>query len=239
MNKNDEIVVENGSKLINILKRIGIFAILVLGYLFVPQIIGIIFYRYLKLSETISMFIGNISYVFILVMVYHNMFKEKLKDYKNNFSNYFGDSLKYWGFGLLVMFISNMILAYVIFNGDIAANEELNRSYITSNPVIGFMSISLMAPFVEEMIFRYGLRDLVGKSKFFPLISAVCFGLPHVIAGINNISVDYLQFLYVIPYGSLGYAFGYIYNKTDNIFSSMMTHALHNFMCFVMILNFV
>lgn len=231
----ENVVVENN--VVKVVKNIGVFVLLLLGYLLLPQIVGLLFYKVFNISETISIFIGNISFLVVLIAVFYKMFKDKFKDYCNNFSNYFGDGLKYWGIGLAVMFISNMIMAYVVFPGEIAANEEINRVYILANPFIGFVSISILAPFIEEMIFRFGLRKMVGKSKFFPLISAFAFGLPHVLTGMTwSLSLNnLLQLLYVIPYGALGYAFGYIYNKTDNILVSMSIHSVHNLMCFFVI----
>ncbi len=241
MNNNENIEVKNENKIISVLKGIGIFLALLLSYLLVPQFVGLFVYSVFKLNETISMFIGNVSYAIILIVVYFKMFKEKIVNYYKNFALFFGDTLKLWGIGLLVMFISNLFLAYVVFGGEVASNEAVNRAYILENPITGFILVALLAPFVEEMIFRYGLRKLTGKSKYFPLVSAIVFGVPHIIAGISlPFGVDdLLQFLYVIPYGALGYVFGYIYNKTDNIFCSMSAHFMHNFMCFMVILLFV
>lgn len=215
---------------------------LLIGYVLIPQIVGITVFKTFKLSEELSMFIGNMSYMIIIVCIYYKMFIEKIKDFKNHFSTYFGDSLKYWGIGLIVMYISNLILAYLIFPGEVAANEELNRIYLQDFPIMGFISVVILAPFIEEMIFRFGLKKAFPKTKYFPVVSAIFFGFPHVLAGFSKdatVIENLMQLLYVVPYGALGYAFGYIYKKSDNIFSSMLSHMMHNFMCFVVILNFV
>jgi len=231
MNKEKNVVESN---VVKILKNIGVFILLLAGYIIFPLIVGLLFYKVFKFSEIISMFIGNISFLLVLIAVYYKMFKEKIKDYYYNFSKYFGDGLKYWGIGLAVMFVSNMIMAYVIFPGEIAINEEVNRQYISSYIFIGFVSSCILAPFIEEMIFRFGVREMVGKGKYFPLVSAILFGLPHALTGITSV----LQLLYIIPYGALGYAFAYTYNKTNNIYVSMTIHAMHNLMCFFVIVFF-
>ena len=85
-----------------------------------------------------------------------------------------------------------------MFNGNISANEELNRQAITSYPIIGFISISIVAPLVEEMLFRYGLRKVTGKTKYFPLITAILFGGVHTLAGIGlSLRNFYLYYLMV------------------------------------------
>ena len=162
------------------------------------------------------------------------MFKESVKKYFSNFAKNFGDSLKYWGIGLALMYLFNIILIYVVFNGNISANEELNRQAITSYPIIGFISISIVAPLVEEMLFRYGLRKVTGKTKYFPLITAILFGGVHTLAGIG---LSLKELLFILPYGSLGYAFGYLYNKSDNIVSTIVSHSIHNTIVFIIILT--
>jgi len=232
--------IEVNEKPKNIIMNIGIFLLLLIGYLILPQIVGRIVYDALDLSENVAMFIGNISFIVILLAVFYKMFNEKLKDYIKNFSSYFKFTMKWWGIGLLVMYASNMIINFIIFNGDIAANEAANREFIQNSPIIGLMSIAIIAPFVEEMIFRFGVRKLSGRNKYFPIVSALAFGIPHILAGLDFSNFltfsNLLEFVYVVPYGALGYAFGMIYNKTDNIFCSMTSHFMHNLMCFVIIL---
>lgn len=227
---------DNFEKIMSIVKGIGIFTILLMSYLLIPQLVGLFFHRVFKFGKNLSLFIGNSVYAIGLFAVYRDMFISKIKDFFRNISEYYGNSLKYWGFGLIAMFISNLILSYFVFSGNIAANEELNRSFLIGNPIIGFMSVVVFAPFVEEMIFRFGLEKMVRFGKYFPLISALVFGLPHALAGISSLPGDAIQFLYVIPYGALGYAFGYIYKKYNNIFCSMSVHMTHNLMCFLIII---
>lgn len=222
-------------KLKNIGKRIGVFLIAIAIYLLVPQLVGSVFYYRVGLPETVSVYIGNIVAAVVFIVMYYKMFKEKIKEYFKNFKSNLKLSLKYWGIGLLIMYIANFILSYIVFAGEIAANEALNRELLKSYPIIGFVCLTLVAPIIEEMIFRFELRKLVGNTKYFPLITAIVFGLPHALVGITSP----LELLYVIPYGALGYVFGLLYNKTDNIIFSTMCHIIHNLMCFIIIFTLV
>jgi len=227
MENNEKVVVNGIVKFENFLKGLGIFVLTFLGFVFVPFIIGSVVYSF-GLSESVSTLIGNVSFLVLLFVIYRKMLIGKIKDYFRHFSRYFGDGLKYWAFGFLVMAVSNLILSYVI--GDIAANEEANREFINGNLLVGFCSVVLVAPFVEEMMFRFTAKKMVSNDKWFPLVSAVLFGLAHIVFA-NNSSL--LEYLYVIPYGALGYSFGYAYVKTDNIYTSMFLHAMHNFISFM------
>lgn len=217
------------NKFNNILEAITLLLI----YILVPQIIGNIFYNGLKLPETTSLYIGN----FFVVLIYFIMYKDKLfndlKDYFSKVSN-FSDSLKYWGIGFGLMILSNLIINLFILDTTGSTNESLVRDSLKIYPVIGFLSVSVVAPFVEEMIFRFSLRKITGRNKYFPLISALVFGFVHTLAGLKG--GNYLELLYTIPYGALGYTFGYVYNKSDNIFSSVVSHMIHNTLVYTLLM---
>lgn len=220
------------NKIENIFKGIGYTLVLFLSYVMIPSVLAIIIRQAFNLSEDISSFIGNVIYLIGLIIYFRKMFKEKLKDYFKNFTNYFGKSLKYWGIGLLVMIVTNLILNYLVFPGQIATNEEVNRTYLEMNKIIGFIQIVFMAPLVEEMIFRFSIRKITDHKKWFPIISALVFGLPHALTGITTP----LELLYTIPYGALGYAFAALYNDTDNIWTNISMHMLHNAVVYIIII---
>lgn len=220
------------NKIENIFKGIGYTLVLFLSYVMIPSVLAIIIRQAFNLSEDISSFIGNVIYLIGLIIYFRKMFKEKLKDYFKNFTNYFGKSLKYWGIGLLVMIVTNLILNYLVFPGQIATNEEVNRTYLEMNKIIGFIQIVFMAPLAEEMIFRFSIRKITDHKKWYPILSALVFGLPHALTGITTP----LELLYTIPYGALGYAFAALYNDTDNIWTNISMHMLHNAVVYIIII---
>ena len=55
-------------------------------------------------------------------------------------------------------------------------------------------------------------------------LSGFIFALLHVLGQTSS----YLDYIYIIPYMSLGIAFSSLYSKTDNIFSSISMHMFHN-----------
>ena len=93
-------------------------------------------------------------------------------------------------------------------------------------------SVSLYAPFTEELIFRKGFRDVFKNNFIYVLVSGITFGALHVITYIKT-PMDYV---YLIPYCSLGLAFAYTYSKSNNIFSTISMHFLHNTMAIVLYL---
>ena len=119
------------------------------------------------------------------------------------------------------MYVSNIIIMSLI--DSVGSNEEAVQSIITSFPLAAFFMTTFFAPVIEELIFRKALQDAVPVKKLFPLIGGLIFGYIHVISAINP-----LEYLMIISYGSLGYAFAYALNKTDNIYSVILMHMIHN-----------
>ena len=64
------------------------------------------------------------------------------------------------------------------------------------------------------------------------MVSFLAFGIAHV----SSMATTWVDWLYVIPYGTLGGAFAIAYYKTDTIFTSMSYHMLHNVLTFILIL---
>ena len=96
---------------------------------------------------------------------------------------------------------------------------------------MGFQLV-IYAPFVEEIIFRKSIRDFVSNKWVYAVLSGFIFGGLHVLTSITDIT----SLLYLIPYCSLGFVFALLYTKSNNIFSSIMVHAIHNSLALVLYL---
>ena len=166
---------------------------------------------------------ASLIIILILVIVYHKDLKEMLWDYKKNYKEYFDLGLKCWFVGLVIMCLSNILIS-ILTPVHEANNEVLVQNMLKASPFLSFISSSLLAPFIEEMIFRKSLGDIFDNKYFKIIMSALIFGLLHVIFSFNT----WYDFLYVIPYGALGGAFSYILTKKNNIFIPITFHVLHN-----------
>ena len=167
--------------------------------------------------------IPNVSQALLLILIYRKFLKEQFKDFIKNFGNYSDIAIKYWLIGFIAMFISNSIIAS-LFPIKIAANEQGVREIINTIPIISFFSISIFSPIAEELIFRKAFKDCLKEKWLFVLTSGIVFGLLHVIGSFNSL----YDLFYVVPYSSLGIAFALIYYKTNNIYSSIFIHCMHN-----------
>lgn len=202
-----------------------------LGFSYIPlELFNIPYDSFDMTMKIIYMFFCDIGYIIILFLLYKDKIKKDFKDYFKNFSTNFELSFKYYFVGVLIMMASNLIIT-IFFSGASANNEEAVRSLIDVAPLYMIFSVSIYAPFVEELIFRHSIKDCFmgyrnnNFTKYlYIFISGFIFALMHILGQ----TTSYLDYFYIIPYMSLGIAFSSLYSKTDNIFSSISMHALHN-----------
>ena len=91
--------------------------------------------------------------------------------------------------------------------------------------LITIIITSIFAPFIEELIFRFSLRKIIGNRKYlFILVSGLLFGTAHVISYITGLS----DLLYIIPYAIPGFTLAYVFVDSDNIYVPIGLHCLHN-----------
>jgi membrane protease YdiL (CAAX protease family) len=121
------------------------------------------------------------------------------------------------------MLVSNILIMYLSPINQ-ANNEEMVQTMLRKAPILTFISATFTAPFLEEMLFRKSFGDIFTNKKIMVFASGLFFGLLHVIFSLKTP----WDLLYIIPYGALGYGFAAAVAKTDNVFSSIFFHMLHN-----------
>lgn len=213
--------------IINILKAIFIFLLFDYSWLF--QLIPVFLF---DLSDAeiasgqwnviLSAF-SSCALAIILFFLYRNDLKEEFKKFKNNFSSNLDKGLKYWCYGLIGMAVSNFLIGWLFSNGQ-ANNEETVQSMISALPWLMLINAGVIAPIVEELVFRKSLKDVFSNKWLFIGISGLLFGLAHVV---GNVEI-WTDWLFIIPYGSLGAAFAAAYYDSDTVFTPIMIHMMHN-----------
>ena len=103
-------------------------------------------------------------------------------------------------------------------------------------PIITTLSIAFLAPIIEELVFRQSFKDIFKNKWVYLATSGLLFGALHVVMSPIYSPLDYL---YLIPYCSMGVAFSYICYKSNNIINSIIMHILHNSLNVISTLIFV
>lgn len=163
----------------------------------------------------------DLSFMFVLFLLYRKTLLKDITLYFKNFIKNISIGAKYWAIGLCIMMLSNIIISYFFPGG--SANEEAVQNVIKQVPIYMIFSTIIYAPFVEELIFRKSIRDIIENDYLYVIISGLAFGFVHTLAGSTL-----HELVYIIPYGALGSCFALMYVKTKNVYTSMTFHMIHN-----------
>lgn len=179
---------------------------------------------YMSWSNTAKNIYNIFTDLFIILFIFLLLHKTIIPNIKEFFSKpkeYLSDYIKYWFIALGLMYVSNFIL--ILINGNIAANEQGVRSLLVENPILTFILASILAPVLEEFVFRLSLYKIIKHKYMFIILSGLIFGGMHVLG-----STTLLEWLYIIPYGIPGCVFAYTLVKSDNICVPISLHFIHN-----------
>lgn len=136
------------------------------------------------------------------------------------------------GFGLMLVFgIGANLIVLIIkgalgISGDSVNQESIINSMQSSSMIFMLITSVILAPIVEELIFRKAIFSLVKLPKLSIIISAALFSLMHILSEPNLVHA----LINVIPYLSMGVFLGYFYEfKTNrNIGILILMHLLNN-----------
>ena len=217
-------------------KQIGKgFLFLFLFYLFLPNIVAFLYGLIFPLDQPIHVILATLlSYVLMLLFLvfhYRDSLKKEATVYFGHFKDLFKVSFVTWLKALLFMMITNLLVIQIA--GGIAENESTNRSIISLYPIFSCITMIGLGPFMEEMLFRKGFKDAFKNETMFCFFTAFLFGFAHVSGILDFSSIDAFvqsipQLLFIIPYGGIGYFFAKSYCDTNTIFTSTVTHMMHN-----------
>ncbi|MCL1948882.1 MAG: CPBP family intramembrane metalloprotease [Turicibacter sp.] len=176
-------------------------------------------------DKYLLMVFGNfISYLFLAICTLSIVGDDVIADFKK---------LPPWGKvakgvvgGWALLFLFNIVASHLLSmltqSNDSSQNQQAINSIMNVHPLMMAATTVLLAPLVEELIFR---KTLMGSMKKLPavlsiLISSMLFGLIHVVSG-----GDYI---FIIPYMAMGIPLGWSYYKNQNIWFPIGIHMMQN-----------
>ncbi len=184
-----------------------------------------------KLTKNDQYFLLSLIYLLIqilttsiFVFLYRRDLKNDMIDFKKNHRQQLKTVINIWALGLFAMVITNFVINYFITGGTIANNELANRNFLTLYPLFAYPAIIIFGPIIEELVFRKSFKPAFKKMLPFVLFTGLLFSSIHVVTSMTSAK----DLLYLIPYGTLGIAFSYMYFKTNNIVTNILVHIMHN-----------
>jgi len=196
------------------------------GYLFVFQ--GLILGMVSDNNYMIVNIIGSLLCMILMILISFKYLNQQFQIFKQK---------KGQSIGLAFITIVYLYVAAMIFNLLVVvkmnlgqADNQINNELFMKFDMIGFMLNSLIvAPFMEEMIFRGCIFHKVWKKINAPcgfIASGLVFGFMHIVASL--ISGSWNNVIYILLYGSCGALLCYPFYKSENIYASMICHMTYN-----------
>ena len=172
-------------------------------------------------NEPISYFITYSIVLISLIIWKRNSLKEDLKSLKGDLNGKTKHIILMYILFYSLMLITNYIIYKYV--GNIAENESVLRASLLKSPILMSISLALLGPIMEELIFRYPYQNIKTNKNLKFVIYTLVFALFHIFSAT---SIQGLLFL--IPYTFLSLSITYSYYKTDNIYTSMFFHIINN-----------
>lgn len=210
-------------------KGIILCIVSILGMVFIPTLVAYIFKDYTDNSMLLTL-MGDMVLLAILLVMYFKDITNEIKIYLNKFFDSVFGEFKWYFLGIILMIVFNLIINSYM--GSISDNETLVRSFIYKEPLLSFICVSLLAPFIEEIVFRKSIINICKNKWVGSIICGLLFGLAHVVSYLSDLT----NLIYILPYASLGFCFAMMDYESKTIFSSITYHSFHNTFSFVLIM---
>ena len=113
-----------------------------------------------------------------------------------------------------------------------SGNQELIGSLVMDSPVLMGIAIVLLAPLIEEILFRYFIFGFFSRYKVWiaVLVSSLAFGLIHVIDGFAD------NWMFTFQYATMGAVMAWSYIHHKRLAYPIALHGLNNLFSYVIML---
>lgn len=208
---------------------------------------------YNHMSTFLSPLLQIIIYAIITIGAVIILWKPLKKDLNTMTKATFGYGAMGFGITMAAQLVGGIlfeVLGVTGFKGE-ASNQEaieaIFNSSISAIVMLFFVTV-IMAPIVEELIFRKCIFTIVKDSKLAAIISALIFGGLHVVSSTIMVGFSWLsgeatyfdvvlEFIYIIQYSLMGVGFCIAYIKSNkNVVSTIFAHMLNNAASFMSML---
>ena len=195
------------------------------GLIVLPYIFYFIFHAFIK-DEYLCNIVADICLIVVLYLMYFKDLNKEFKTYIKNFKENISKSFKYYIIGFIGRVFFNLLIMFLLKN--ISSNESQVREMLYSNTLFAIISISIIAPISEELIFRKSIQPIIKNKWIYVLVCGLLFGGAHILTNIINNVFVITDLIYILPYASLGCSFALMDYETNTTFCSIVMHFLHN-----------
>lgn len=137
----------------------------------------------------------------------------------------------YWVVIYLLNIVLSMIYMALGIEG-VSGNQDTINEMVLSYPVLMGIAIVIIAPIVEELMFRFFIFGFLKKFNIWLAyaVSSLLFGLIHVIQDFAA------NWMFIFIYAAMGWVMAISYHHHKRIIYPILVHALNNFVGFALML---
>lgn len=199
-------------------------------------------------ASAINLFLAN----FVVILVFLLGFPEIRENISDTFKIKDKDLVKKYAIyalaGVVGYYIINMIFGFMMagiysstsgneiwtYWTDLStANQEAVEKSVKAIPWLGFFSVVILAPIVEEIVFRKAIFDLNSNKVMAIVVSSLVFGLIHIVSSIGSPDDMWFTLTYII----IGATLSTVYYKTDEqLVYSMSVHMTINLVAYIVLM---
>ena len=170
------------------------------------------------------------------LLLYHKELKEDWQKFREKLGKNIATSFKLFGLFMIIKMLAAIITVIVslALNLDFlqSENQELIESFAISAPLAVFVSAVILAPFLEEIIFRLGFRKITNNKYLYILTTGLIFGLMHIFPTDLDMAMALTQ---SIVFVAMGFTLSAMYWHRPNIWIVIIVHALNNLLSMIII----
>ena len=193
--------------------------------LVLPSVFAYIIHYVIK-DKMVCSLIGSILFATLVLLIYFKDIKKEFKIFTKDFNKNINTVIKYYILGIVLTYTFSLLLYGIL--KESSQNETLVREYLFDRTWLMLISIVIVAPFTEEIVYRKSVGTVFHNKWVFAIISAILFGGAHIMTNVFSGTFVLTDLLYILPYGSYGFAFALMDYDTETTFSSIMIHSIHN-----------
>lgn len=181
-------------------------------------------------------FVFDLVFVVISFLIFRKEIIEQWKSLKEDKLQFINNV----ALGIPILYLASITgnLLSALLTGELTTSENqiLIESMLQQLPLLMILTVTILAPILEEFVFRLLLfTGFYKKSRWLAyLVSAGSFGLLHVFQ--SMLQGNIAEIFMVFPYLFMGAGLCFLYEKADNIFAPMLAHGIINTISVVMLM---
>ena len=183
----------------------------------------------LDIPTCITILCDNIlRIIFILIFCIANVYISKkimkfmlldknliIKYLKKEVKNVLKELFKYLIFHIILYIVTSSYIT------GISQNTEVLNELFSSMYIFTLFYTIIIAPYLEEIIFRYGLYNIINNKYIYVIFTTFIFSAIHVLDDSNSL-------IYIWQYVPISFYLTYKYYKTRDLLTVIAIHSFHN-----------